>query len=315
MIETVARNNVSLADTPLTVGPNDVNLPIGDQEVSKITKAVAVVMTPEEEKAIETNGLFQHLPSVYSEDEEDEDEDDSEEEEDDDESDYDHHPHTNSTTKKATTTNKQTSIPSSMTTKTGKSTTSTTGAGTTTSTTATTTAMSKKEIAIKKARLHYHDYDLDFTINQVLPRLFISDDMTARNKAMLVKYNITHILNLTTNIPNKFEPDITYLKIVIFDFETQNIAQYFNESFEFIENALKQNESNRVLVHCNAGISRSASFVIAYLLQKRLFKCYKDAYNHLKKARPVIEPNRGFEKQLINFEKRMRKNHRGCSIM
>lgn len=101
---------------------------------------------------------------------------------------------------------------------------------------------------------------------------------------------------------------------MVFDFETQNISQYFAESFEFIENALAQNEHNRVLVHCNAGISRSASFIIAYLLQKRVFKRYKDAYNYVKKARPVIEPNRGFEKQLISFEKRIKKT-KGCSIM
>lgn len=183
---------------------------------------------------------------------------------------------------------------------------------------------SVKMLSMKKARVANNNgtatttttlaYSLDCKMNQVLPRLYISDDIIARNKSMLVKYKITHILNLTTNIPNKFEPDITYLKIIIFDFETQNISQYFSESFEFIENALKQDEQNRVLVHCNAGISRSASFVIAYLLQKRVFKRYKDAYNHLKKARPVIEPNRGFEKQLINFEKRIRKN-KGCSIM
>lgn len=183
---------------------------------------------------------------------------------------------------------------------------------------------SVKMLSMKKARVANNSgtatttttlaYSLDCKMNQVLPRLYISDDIIARNKSMLVKYKITHILNLTTNIPNKFEPDITYLKIIIFDFETQNISQYFSESFEFIENALKQDEQNRVLVHCNAGISRSASFVIAYLLQKRVFKRYKDAYNHLKKARPVIEPNRGFEKQLINFEKRIRKN-KGCSIM
>lgn len=150
-------------------------------------------------------------------------------------------------------------------------------------------------------------------MNQIVPRLFLSDDVIARNKTVLDKHNITHILNLTTNIPNKFEPDITYLKLIIFDFETQNISQYFSESFEFIENALKE-ERNCVLVHCNAGISRSSSFVIAYLLQKRIFKKYKDAYNHVKKARPVIEPNRGFEKQLINLEKRIRKTKQ-CSIM
>lgn len=84
------------------------------------------------------------------------------------------------------------------------------------------------------------------TIDQIIPRLYISDDIAARNRRMLDEKSITHILNLTTNIPNKFEPEITYKKFIIFDMENQNIDQYFDEAFEFIDNALK-NEKNAVL--------------------------------------------------------------------
>lgn len=160
------------------------------------------------------------------------------------------------------------------------------------------------------------NYYCEFEMNQIIPRLFLSDDMAARNRALLDKNKITHILNLTVNIPNKYEPEITYMKLIIFDFESQDISQYFAESFEFIDNALTQCEHNSVLVHCNAGISRSSSFIIAYLLQKRIFIKYKDAYKHVKKCRPVISPNRGFEKQLLNLEQRIRKKKTTkCSIM
>ena len=142
-------------------------------------------------------------------------------------------------------------------------------------------------------------------INQVTPRLFIGDDRVAFNKPVLDKFQITHILNLTTDVPNQFREDITYMKIILLDVETQNIIQYFHSSFEFIEKALRENDTNRVLVHCNAGISRSASFVIAYLLQKRVFVYFDDAYRHLKKVRPIIEPNNGFKRQLKEFEGRL----------
>ena len=150
------------------------------------------------------------------------------------------------------------------------------------------------------------------TLDRVIPRLYISDDIAARNKNILTQHKITHILNLTTNIPNKFEPEINYKKIVIFDFESQNIYEYFDESFEFIENAFKS-DKNSVLIHCNAGISRSASFVIAYLIQKRIFKTYKEAYAYLKKCRPIISPNRGFERQLLHLEHKYRKKM--CNVM
>lgn len=270
-------------------------------------EADAIAITDEvDAKVLETNGLFKHLPAYYNDDEDDED--------DEQESSDDENTKTTKVPKNLTSTTSTTTTMISMTGINQQKTKKTRLSAKKTTTTTTTTTTSINNHNHQSSPLHHSTYNLDLKMNQILPRLFISDDVIARNKSMLVKYKITHILNLTTNIPNKFEPDITYLKLVIFDFETQNISQYFSESYDFIENALKKDEQNRVLVHCNAGISRSASFVIAYLLQKRMFKRYKDAYNYVKKARPVIEPNRGFEKQLINFEKRNRKN-KGCSIM
>ena len=90
------------------------------------------------------------------------------------------------------------------------------------------------------------------TMDMIIPRLYLSDDAAARNKKILDANKITHILNLTTNIPNKYDSFIVYKKLIILDFESQNIRQYFEEAFEFIDEALK-NEKNSVLVHCNAG--------------------------------------------------------------
>ena len=64
------------------------------------------------------------------------------------------------------------------------------------------------------------------TIDQILPRLYLSNDYVARNRKILNDNKITHILNLTSNIPNMYEPDIVYKKIIIFDFESQNISTY-----------------------------------------------------------------------------------------
>lgn len=136
-----------------------------------------------------------------------------------------------------------------------------------------------------------------FKMNQIIPRLYLSDDIAARNKDLLAKHKISHILNVTVNIPNKYDTEIVYMKLTILDMENQNIRQYFDEAIEFIDNALKD-KNNSVLVHCNAGISRSASFVIAYLIKKGICKSYKDAYEHVKKCRPIISPNKGFVRQL-----------------
>jgi len=47
------------------------------------------------------------------------------------------------------------------------------------------------------------------------------------------------------------------------------------------------------LVVCTAGRSRSASVCIAYLMKKKGLS-FKAAFDKVKKARPLIEPNAGF---------------------
>jgi atypical dual specificity phosphatase/dual specificity phosphatase 12 len=61
------------------------------------------------------------------------------------------------------------------------------------------------------------------------------------------------------------------------------------------------------LVHCYAGISRSASIIISYLMKKYNWS-YEKAYNYVKNKRPIINPNRGFKKQLIQYENYLKSN-------
>jgi len=50
-----------------------------------------------------------------------------------------------------------------------------------------------------------------------------------------------------------------------------------------------------VLVHCYAGVSRSATCTIAYLMQEREMS-FEDAFSFVSKQRPVIFPNMGFQR-------------------
>lgn len=64
---------------------------------------------------------------------------------------------------------------------------------------------------------------------------------------------------------------------------------------------------NKTLIFCVAGVSRSASFCLAYLM-KHCNLSLLNAYNYLKKRRPRIKPNCGFFRQLIKYEEKLR----GC---
>lgn len=68
-----------------------------------------------------------------------------------------------------------------------------------------------------------------------------------------------------------------------------------------------------VLVHCLAGISRSVTVTVAYLMSKQSM-CLNEAYDFVKKCKPNISPNFTFMGQLLDFEKALHhKNHCGCS--
>lgn len=57
----------------------------------------------------------------------------------------------------------------------------------------------------------------------------------------------------------------------------------------------------RVLVHCQAGISRSATICLAYLMHTQRVKL-DEAFDFVKRRRQVISPNLGFMGQLLQFE-------------
>lgn len=57
-----------------------------------------------------------------------------------------------------------------------------------------------------------------------------------------------------------------------------------------------------VLVHCQAGVSRSATIVIAYLMKHTLMTM-TDAYKYVRSRRPVVSPNLNFMGQLLEFER------------
>ena len=59
----------------------------------------------------------------------------------------------------------------------------------------------------------------------------------------------------------------------------------------------------RVLVHCAAGISRSSTIVLAYLVARRGYTL-REAFEHVHARRPVVWPNDGFMEALIQLERR-----------
>lgn len=110
---------------------------------------------------------------------------------------------------------------------------------------------------------------------------------------------ITHIVNITKEHPNAFPDKISYLKLPIDDERASNLLKHFEETSEFMEAAFKM--KGVVLVHCNLGVSRSSSVVLAYLMKSQQISLEK-ALQFLKSRRSCARPNIGFLTQLSQWE-------------
>lgn len=131
--------------------------------------------------------------------------------------------------------------------------------------------------------------------------IYMGDIFVAKDTTRLKKENIKAVLTVASNTYLKYnKEDISDHKIIeAEDFETFNLSQFFNECLDFIETHLKK--GNNVLVHCFAGVSRSATIVIAYLMKNNKWKL-NDTIKYVKSKRNMIAPNSGFGKQLQKFE-------------
>lgn len=89
-----------------------------------------------------------------------------------------------------------------------------------------------------------------------------------------------------------------YKRIPIFDNKGEDILSHMETAYNFIEHA---KHHGNILVHCHKGISRSASFVIGYLMRKNEMT-FEEALTHVRSVRPMIQPNDSFLEQLRRYE-------------
>jgi len=155
--------------------------------------------------------------------------------------------------------------------------------------------------------LHKHtEYSMTDKIDlyRVLGGLYISSIKPLLNNTDLKSlYGIESIVSVQKDpIPEAYR-NYRRLQVPIDDLEDENLFTYFQRVNDFIEEGLKASsdgKKGKVLVHCNAGRSRSVSFVIAFLMKKYRLS-YKQARYAVQRKYPegvMVEPNAGFSKQL-----------------
>lgn len=90
------------------------------------------------------------------------------------------------------------------------------------------------------------------------------------------------------------------LYIALDDDADQDIAPHLNDALLFIERSLAASTDGIVVVHCYAGVSRSATLVWAYLIKTQKLTPMR-ALTLLRKRRPFVNPNLGFMTQIVHW--------------
>ncbi|KAF8768476.1 Dual specificity protein phosphatase 22 like protein [Argiope bruennichi] len=135
-------------------------------------------------------------------------------------------------------------------------------------------------------------------MNKVLPGLYLGSFRDGKDSEQLRNNDITHIVSIHDTAKEVVE-DKKYLCIRVPDSPEENLSKYFSKCNDFIHDA--RLSGGNVLVHCLAGVSRSATIAAAYIMSVTTLTC-KDALKVVRGARKIANPNYGFHSQLKEYE-------------
>lgn len=143
----------------------------------------------------------------------------------------------------------------------------------------------------------------DKECSKVAEHIYLGGDAVARDRDILKQNGITHVLNCVGFVcPEYFKADFVYRTLWLQDSPTEDITSILYDVFDYFEDVREQ--GGRVFVHCCQGVSRSTSLVIAYLMWRE-GQSFDDAFQYVKAARGIADPNMGFACQLLQCQKRV----------
>ncbi|CAG2100486.1 unnamed protein product [Medioppia subpectinata] len=160
--------------------------------------------------------------------------------------------------------------------------------------------MSANDKDVKCAVINNQVIDWD-DMNRIWGDLYLGGQRPAYEPKTLKGADIRTVLTVMDSpIPELLEhEDIVYHFIHAMDHSSQDLLTHFGEAYDIIDGAVTAGTG--VYVHCAAGISRSATIVISYLMRK-LRMTVTAALALVRKWRWIVGPNDGFMRQLDLFE-------------
>lgn len=132
-------------------------------------------------------------------------------------------------------------------------------------------------------------------ISRIVEDVYVSDYYSSQLHSIIRDLGIRQILTIGTELRSHNFKDGNTLHIRLHDHPEEELSRYFTLTNAFID-------CGPTLIHCHAGISRSTTVAIAYLMYR-----YDLSHDFARKVvidgRPITHPNQGFTIQLENYEK------------
>ncbi|XP_066991482.1 dual specificity protein phosphatase 14 [Anabrus simplex] len=116
----------------------------------------------------------------------------------------------------------------------------------------------------------------------------------------LIDLGVTCVVSAAPELPDTpLPPGVAFLRVHLEDHPSANLRVHLDLVADTIEQVRKR--GGKTLVHCVAGVSRSAALCLGYLVKHYRMPLRK-AFAHLRACRPCVRPNAGFFRQLIEYE-------------
>lgn len=151
---------------------------------------------------------------------------------------------------------------------------------------------------------------LNWEASEIRENLFVGALHDAQDDDLLDRLGITHILNCCKTDSRKDDRSgkYRYLHLLCDDNLQQCLDDKLGPAFKFIDSAM-QEPGAKVLIHCYAGISRSAAITIAYMMYNSDLT-YEQSYRELKQKRRIVAPNINFVSQLMKYDEEKQRTRR-----
>lgn len=133
---------------------------------------------------------------------------------------------------------------------------------------------------------------------QILDGLFLGSQDCV-DLIVLESRHINNILSIGVDVPIDLPLEFNVKFIGCLDLPETDINVVMNEACVFIHQILQK--KRKVLVNCNAGVSRSSAIIIGYLILHKNMN-FDEAYKFVKLKRECIRPNDGFIRQLKELQ-------------